>query len=224
MCGRFTVRTAPKVKIDGLRNANLPFAARFNIAPTQEVMVIADLGNGLELTNLVWGLIPSWSMDAKGFINARSETLELKPSFSDSFQKRRCLIQADGFYEWKRSGRAKQAYYIQLSNQASFSFAGIWDRWGTREPVSSCAIITTTANGILKPLHDRMPVILKPEQYEAWLDPKAPPALLKQLLSPLPDADTFCYPVSSAVNDVKNDSPELVRRVDNEIGTTPSLF
>jgi putative SOS response-associated peptidase YedK len=224
MCGRFTVRTAPKVKINHLRNADLPFEARFNIAPTQEVTVIADLGNGLELTRLVWGLIPSWSTDAKGFINARAETLELKPSFSESFQKRRCLILADGFFEWKRSGRAKQPYYIQLIDGASFSFAGIWDRWGTRNPVTSCAIITTTANEILKPLHERMPVILKPEQYETWLDPRTPPAELRRLLSPLPDAETICHSVSSAVNDTKNDCPDLISPVDGEIGTTPSLF
>lgn len=224
MCGRFTVRTAPRVKITHLRSSHLPFEARFNIAPTQEVRVIADLGNGLELTKLVWGLIPSWSTDAKGFINARAETLDLKPSFSESFQKRRCLIQADGFFEWKRTGRAKQAYYIQLTDGAPFSFAGIWDRWGTRDPITSCAIITTTANEILKPLHDRMPVILKPEQYETWLDPRTPPAALEQLLSPLPNAETICHPVSSAVNDTNNDGPDLIIRVDNEIGTTPSLF
>lgn len=224
MCGRFTVQSAPKVKITHLRNAPLSFEARFNIAPTQEVLVIADLGNGLELTKLTWGLIPSWSTDGKAFINARAETLELKPSFSESFQKRRCLIQADGFFEWKRSGRAKQPYYIQLRDGAPFSFAGIWDRWGTRNPITSCAIITTTANATLKPLHDRMPVMLKPEQYEIWLNPRTPRLVLRQLLSPLPDAETICYPVSSAVNDTKNDSPDLIRRVDNEIGTMPSLF
>jgi len=224
MCGRFTVQTAPRVRIAHLRNAQSLFEARFNIAPTQEVTVIADLGNGLELTQLVWGLIPSWSTDGKGFINARAETLELKPSFSESFEKRRCLIQADGFFEWKRTGRAKQPYYIQLTNEAPFSFAGIWDQWGTRNPITSCAIITTTANETLKPLHNRMPVILKPEQYETWLDRSTPAEVLKTLLSPLPDAYTMCYPVSSAVNDVKNEGPDLIRRVDHEIGTTPSLF
>jgi putative SOS response-associated peptidase YedK len=224
MCGRFTVRTAPKVKLDHLRNPDLPFEARFNITPTQEVMVIADFGNGLELTKLVWGLIPSWSTDGKGFINARAETLELKPSFSESFEQRRCLIPADGFFEWKRSGRAKQPYFIQLVDGSPFSFAGIWDRWRTRDPITSCAIITTTANGILKPLHDRMPVILKPEQYEIWLDPNTPLAVLKQLLAPLPDAEISFHPVGSAVNDPKNDTPNLIDRVDHEIGTTPSLF
>lgn len=224
MCGRFTVRTAPKVKLAGLRNSSLPFEARFNVAPTQEVAVIADLGDGLELANLVWGLIPSWSTDGKGFINARAETLEIKPSFSESFQRRRCLIHADGFFEWKRSGRAKQPYYIQMANGGQFSFAGIWDRWGTREPITSCAIITTTANNILKPLHDRMPVMLKPGHFETWLDEETSPAVLRQLLSPLPDAEIICHPVSSAVNDPKNDGPELIDRVDYEVGTTPSLF
>lgn len=224
MCGRFTVRTARRVKLAGMRNADLPFEARYNIAPTQEVLVIADLGNGLELTKLVWGLIPSWSVDRKGFINARAETLETKASFKESFQKRRCLIPADGFFEWKRSGRAKQAFYFQMADESPFSFAGIWDRWGSREPITSCAIITTSANKTLSSIHDRMPVILKPEAYAAWLDPNTELATLRQLLAPLPDADMTFYPVSSAVNYPENDSPELLNRVDHEIGTTPSLF
>ena len=224
MCGRFTVRTAPRVKLKHLNNSALPFEARFNIAPTQEVFIIADLGNGLELAKVAWGLIPAWSTDGKAFINARAETLETKPSFSESFQKRRCLIPADGFFEWKRTGRAKQPHYIQLADESPFSFAGIWDRWGSRNPVTSCAIITTTANDILRPLHNRMPVMLKPEQYERWLDPKTDPAVLKQLLMPLPDADVTFHPVSTAVNHTENDGPELINIVEHEIGTTPSLF
>ena len=223
MCGRFTVRTARRIKLAGLRNPDLPLEPRYNIAPTQEVWVVADLGNGLELTKLVWGLIPARSVDGKGFINARSETLETKPSFRESFQKRRCLILADGFFEWKRSGRAKQAFYIELIDKSPFAFAGIWDRWALRN-ITSCAIITTDANETVRPLHDRMPVILKPESYGAWLDPNNDPGSLKQLLAPFPGSEMTCYPVSSAVNYTENDSPNLIERVDHEIGTTPSLF
>lgn len=223
MCGRFTVRTARRVRLDGVRNSDLPFEARYNIAPTQEVLVVADFGSGLELAKVVWGLIPARSSDGKGFINARAETLETKPSFRESFLKRRCLIPADGFFEWKRSGRAKQAHYIELADKSFFAFAGIWDRWGPRN-IISCAIITTDANELVSTLHDRMPVILKPESYRAWLDPKADPASLKRLLLPLPSSEMSYYPVSSAVNYVDNEGPELVERMDHEIGTTPSLF
>jgi putative SOS response-associated peptidase YedK len=224
MCGRFTVRTARRIKLPGVRNADLPFEARYNIAPTQEVLVIADLGRGLELTKLVWGLIPARSLDGKGFINARAETLETKPSFRESFQKRRCLVLADGFFEWRRTGRAKQAFYFQLTDKSPFAFAGIWDRWENRQPVTSCAIITSSANETVSPLHDRMPVILKPESYATWLDPKTDPTTLKQLLVPFPGTEMTCYPVSSAVNYPDNEGPQLIERVDHEIETTPSLF
>jgi putative SOS response-associated peptidase YedK len=223
MCGRFTVRTAPRVKLDQTNNLDLPFEARFNIAPGQDVLVVADLGNGLELTKFVWGLIPEWSSDGKGFINARAETVETKPSFSEAFRRRRCLILADGFYEWRRTGRSKQAFYFQLSDQSSFAFAGVWDRWG-RPPVNTCAIITTTANAVLQPVHDRMPVILDPESYRMWLDPRTNAASLRELLVPFPDVAMTSHPVSSAVNFVEREGPELITRVDFEVGTTPALF
>ena len=224
MCGRFTVKTPRRINLYGVRNSDLPFEARYNIAPTQEVSVVADFGNGLELAKVVWGLIPARSTDGKGFINARAETLDTKPSFRDSFLNRRCLIPADGFFEWKRSGRAKQAFYIELVDKSPFAFAGIWDRWGYKQTITSCAIVTTSANELVGTLHDRMPVILKPESYKAWLDPKTDPALLKQLLSPLASSEMTCYPVSSAVNYVDNEGPQLVERMDHEVGTTPSLF
>src|SRR5688572_15673761 len=170
MCGRFTIRTAPRVKLPGVRPSDLPFEARYNIAPTQDVFVIADFGSGLELTKLGWGLIPARSSDGKRFINVRAETIELKPSFSESFRRRRCLILADGFFEWKRSGRSKQPYYFQMSDESPFAFAGIWDSWGTKERITSCAIVTINANEILEPIHDRMPVILPPESYHCWLN------------------------------------------------------
>ena len=150
MCGRFTVRTAPRVKLKGVSNPDLPFEARYNIAPTQEVIVVADFGDGPELTKLVWGLIPARSTDGKRFINVRAETIEIKSSFSESFKRRRCLILADGFFEWKRSAKSKQAHYFQITDGSQFAFAGIWDSWGN-EQIKSCAIITTTANETLAP-------------------------------------------------------------------------
>ncbi|HLE63914.1 MAG TPA: SOS response-associated peptidase, partial [Pyrinomonadaceae bacterium] len=129
MCGRFTLKSPGRVKFDGLRTSNLLFEPRYNIAPSQTILAIADSGRGVELSSIIWSLIPSWSNDGKGYINARCETLETKPAFSESFQKRRCLIPADGFFEWKRLGRSKQPYYFQMQDESPFAFAGIWDRW-----------------------------------------------------------------------------------------------
>ncbi len=209
MCGRFTLRTRDRIKLKGLSMSELPFEARYNIAPSQSILAIADFGQGTELTSLTWGLIPSWSSDGKGFINARSETLETKPSFSESFQRRRCLIPADGFFEWKRSGRSKQPYYFQLKDESQFAFAGIWDRWRSGEKlVAAC----------------RMPAILVPESYDVWLSPNTDSVLLKRLLMPFPARNMKSYPVSSVVNYPENDNDQLIKRMDVEVGATPSLF
>ena len=223
MCGRFTIRTAPRVKLPGVRT-DLLFEARYNVAPTQDVFVVADLGNGAELTTLSWGLIPAQSSDGRRFINARGETIETKPSFSESFRRRRCLIFADGFFEWKRSGKSKRPYYIHLRDESQFAFAGIWDSWAAKERINSCAIVTTTANETLKPLHDRMPVILHPDSYQSWLNPQTDPVSLRELLTPFPASAMSSHPVSSAVNSVENDGPELINREDWELGTMLSLF
>ncbi len=225
MCGRFTLKSPGRTKWDYLNRSNLPLLPRYNIAPSQTVMAIADFGHGAKVSALTWGLIPSWSNDGKGFINARCETLETKPSFSESFQRRRCLIPADGFYEWKRSGRSKQPFYFQMEDESLFAFAAVWDRWEKKDvSITSCAIVTTTANELLSPIHDRMPVILEPEAYGTWLDLKTDPAELKELLSPFPASEMKRHPVSSSVNSPGNDSAELIIRVDAEPGTTPSLF
>jgi len=174
---------------------------------------------------MVWGLIPSWSSDGKGLINARAETLEEKPSFSESFRLRRCLIPADGFYEWKRSGRSKQPFYFQMEDESPFAFAGIWDKWQNRDQSSiSCAIITTPPNELVEELHDRMPAILLPEFFEAWLDLNTDRAELQQLLTPVPASKMKMYPVSGAVNSPDNEGVKLVEHVEFESGTTPSLF
>ncbi len=225
MCGRFTLRSRDRIRLKGFCKSNLPFGARYNIAPSQNVMAVGDFGSGLEIADLTWGLIPSWSAEAKAFINARAETLEDKPSFSDSFRLRRCLIPADGFFEWERVGRSKRPFYFQLNDESQFAFAGIWDQSRNDEQaIKSCAIITTSANELIEPLHDRMPAILRPESYEVWLDPKTDPGVLKRMLAPFPSSKMKSYPVSSAVNYPENDSAALLMRVDAEIGTTPSLF
>jgi putative SOS response-associated peptidase YedK len=225
MCGRFTLHSRDRIKLKGLASLDLPFEARYNIAPSQSVLTIGDFGTGLEARLLTWGLIPSWSTDGKGFINARAETLEQKPSFSESFRLRRCLIPADGFFEWKRTGREKRPFYFQVADEMPFAFAGIWDTWSSRgDVVTSCAIITTAANELVDELHDRMPAILRPEYYDVWPNPKTDHAKLKELLTPLPASKMKMHPVSSAVNHPENDNVDLLVRVDAEIGTTPSLF
>ena len=225
MCGRFALHSKDRIKLKGLASLDLPFEARYNIAPSQSVLTIGDFGAGLEGRFLTWGLIPSWSNDGKGFINARAETLEEKPSFSESFRSRRCLIPADGFFEWKRTGREKRPFYFQLHDEFPFAFAGIWDTWRNRgEVVTSCAIITTAANELVDELHDRMPAILLDEFHDAWLDPTTDRAVLTRMLKPFPSFGMKTHPVSSGVNSPDNDSADLLVRVDTEVGQTLSLF
>jgi putative SOS response-associated peptidase YedK len=225
MCGRFTLHSRNRIKLKSLAALYLPFEARYNIAPSQQIFAIADFGKGIEARMLTWGLIPSWSIDGKGFINARAETLEEKPSFSESFRFRRCLIPADGFFEWERTGKEKRPFYFQLLDESPFAFAGIWDALSNRPfVVTSCAIITTAANELVGELHDRMPAILKPDSYDVWLDPKADPGVLEKLLTPFLASKMKSHPVSRAVNTPENDTEELIERVDAEVGTTARLF
>jgi putative SOS response-associated peptidase YedK len=216
MCGRYTLRSRGSGKFYGVPASELPFlAARYNIAPSQDVPVIVERDAKRELTLFQWGLVPSWSKEPKGFINARSETLEQKPSFSESFQRRRCLIPADGFYEWKRNGRSKQPYFFHLKNEAPFAFAGIWDKWKRNGlSITSCAIITTTPNELLATIHDRMPVILSTEAQERWLRGDDGSAELKELLVPFPASEMKSFPVSSGVNRPEVDNEQLVQPID----------
>lgn len=147
--------------------------------------------------SFLWGLIPSWSKEPKGFMNARPETVEDKPSFSESYQRRRCLIPADGFYEWKRMGKTKQPYYFQLTGETPFAFAGIWDEWRNDGiSIASCSIITTTPNDLLAAIHDRMPVILTSEAQDAWLHSDTRIAELRKLMVPFPSHAMKSHPVS----------------------------
>jgi len=164
---------------------------RGNICPTQTVAAVRDDSAGKpHFVNLRWGLIPFWADDMKigaRLINARGETVAEKPAFRTAFRKRRCLIVADGFYEWQTINRKKQPYHFARRDGKPFAFAGLWERWDKGEsPIESCTIITTDANELVRPLHDRMPVILQPEDFERWLDPKEDSGMLQALLQPLP--------------------------------------
>jgi putative SOS response-associated peptidase YedK len=189
---------------------------RYNIAPTQNVPVVRqDPKESIRELSLVrWGLIPSWSKDssvAARMINARSETAATKPAFRDSLKSRRCLIPADGFYEWMRTGKAKQPYCFEVNEGDLFAFAGIWDRW--KDPsgnwIKTCSILTTTPNAVTSPVHDRMPVILGTDAYDLWLDPGMKDVIAAtEQLKPYDARLMRCYPVSTRINSVANDDAE----------------
>lgn len=219
MCGRFVLDAdAQTIQIE-FNLTTLPevgVQARYNIAPTQPVMVITNQSPQVA-TFQRWGLIPSWSKDpsvGSSLINARAETLEEKPSFRASFKRRRCLIPASGFYEWgKGEGKTKQPYYIYLKDKPVFAFAGLWDVWNspTGEEIHTCTIITAEPNDLIRPLHHRMAVILDPEDYELWLSPDELPATALKPLLNIYSADEMAYhAVSTLVNNVRNDSPACI--------------
>ncbi len=224
MCGRFTLKSPGRIKFDRINRSRIPpLFPRYNIAPSQSVLAIVQRRTELEASLLQWGLIPSWSKEAKGFINARSETIEEKPSFSESFQKRKCLIPADGFYEWQRSGKIAQPYFFQMKDESPFAFAGIWDEWqGDESSITSCGIITTRANELLASIHDRMPVILREEAHDMWLNEE--PESVRKLLTPFPASEMTSHAVSYDVNHPKVDDEHLVRPVEPNLGVTPRLF
>jgi len=217
MCGRFTLTQSPELVAELFELDELPrFVAGFNIAPTQPVPVVRAGKAAREFDYLYWGLIPSWSKDPSigaRMINARSETVTEKPSFRTAFKRRRCLILADGFYEWQKIGSKKQPYYIHLLDHQPFGFAGLWEHWQgpNGDEIESCTILTTAANDLMRPIHDRMPIILPPEDHRRWLDPsiQAAPQILP-LLRPYPDSQMQIYPVSTAVNNPSHDSPDCI--------------
>ena len=222
MCGRFTLRTPADELARLFTDLHCPdlglFRPRFNIAPTQNVQVVraAAHDGGVEYATLRWGLVPSWSKSLTGppLINARSETVAEKSSFRTAFRRRRCLIPADGFYEWQAvTPKQKQPQYITLRSGQPFAFAGLWESWqppdGPR--IESCTILTTAANDLMQQFHDRMPVILSPAEYALWLDAElTDPAALLPMLDQYPAEEMTAFPVSTLVNSVRNDSPELI--------------
>ena len=192
----------------------------YNVAPTQEVpAVVAGNGGGdRRLEMLRWGLIPSWADDpgiGARMINARSETVAEKPSFRRAFKERRCLIPADGFYEWQKTNGGKQPHYIRMKNGRPFAFAGLWESWkGDGNEIRSCTILTTNPNDVAGEIRNRMPVILPPEGYEVWLDPDVRETdQLLSLLAPYPPSDMEAYPVSRRVNSPSNNEPSCVESV-----------
>jgi len=214
MCGRFTLFEADKIlsKEFGVSGAP-PLSPRYNIAPSQPVTAVraTSTGSGREFALLRWGLIPSWSKDpaiGNRLINARAETVQEKPSFRNAFRRHRCLIPTNGFYEWQRQERGKQPYFVRMRDERLFAFAGLWDRWESpdKRVIETCTILTTAANTVLAPIHDRMPVIVPPEEYARWLD-TAPQntGSLATLLVPFPPEEMLAFPVSSRVNAPSND-------------------
>lgn len=210
MCGRYSLTTPTEAMRALFGFDELPnLGVRYNIAPTQDVPVVRHGESGeREFASIRWGLVPAWAKEIGGsapLINARSETIAEKPSFRDAFQRRRCLIPSDGFYEWKTENGEKQAYRIALPDDEPFAFAGIWEQWRSAqgELLDSCAIITTDASAQIAEIHHRMPVILSPDHHEDWLATPSG-ALLGAYAGELK-----AYPVSNAVNKVANDARAL---------------
>ena len=223
MCGRFVlVATAEQMnQMFDLRHMPDTLAQRFNIAPSQQVAVITN-ERPRELAWHKWGLIPSWAKDAKignRMINARSETAAEKPSFRSAFRRRRCLIPASGFFEWQRTGTRKQPMYISLREQPLFAFAGLWEQWVSPggDTLLSATILTTEANEFVAPVHQRMPVILAPEDHGAWLQP-ADRETHQRLLQPCAPDIMQAWPVSTFVNRPGNDSPETIEPLQDQAG------
>jgi len=219
MCGRFTLGATAATLAAQFDLANVPtWTPRYNIAPTQEVLVVLQPSPqaNREARLHRWGLIPPWAKDpsiGNRMINARAETVATKPAFRRAFKERRCLLLADGLYEWQRQERRKQPFYIRLRDGRPFAFAGLWEHWEGCEgmAIQSCTILTTTSNEVVGRIHDRMPVILNPTDYDRWLDAGIQePAVLKPLLRPYPADEMMAYPVSTRVNNPANDSPECV--------------
>ena len=221
MCGRFALIVDASVLAD-VFDVDPPqeLQPRFNIAPTQTIPIVrSGKERPRELALVRWGLVPSWAKDEKigaRMINARGETVAEKPSFRSAVKTRRCLIPADGFYEWVRTGEGKQPHFVHFGDARPFAFAGLWERWHKEpgEPLETCTIITTTPNELLTDLHHRMPVILPPDRYGEWLDPRPlVPERLQNLLVPHSAEGMEAYPVSTYVNRPANDCPECIARL-----------
>lgn len=233
MCGRFTLETSIS-EVAGIFDAAAPdeladLPARYNIAPTQPILVVrgaareagagAD-GGSRELALVRWGLLPGWVEDPEDWpplINARAETLDRKPAFEDAFRFRRCLVPADGFFEWRREGGGKQPYLVRARAEGPMTFAGLWERWvGPEGAVESCTIVTTDANELLRPIHDRMPAILDSTAGARWIDPHLRiPDALAGLLRPFPSESLIAYPVSRAVNRADAEGPACVEPLED---------
>jgi putative SOS response-associated peptidase YedK len=221
MCGRFVQCSDPDIYASHFDAVTLFDAKpRYNLAPTQQVLVVrkTEEGGG-ELVPLRWGLIPSWSKgpdSGYSMINARAETLDTKPAYRNAFKHRRCLIPTEGFYEWKAAGKTKTPFLIRRADGEPFGMAGLWERWHGKddETIESCTIIVTEANALIRGLHDRMPIIISPADYAAWLNPENKDRdALRGLLRPADPEPWMFREVSRKVNSPNNDGPELIEPV-----------
>jgi putative SOS response-associated peptidase YedK len=224
MCGRYRLSRRKQIIEDHFdcEPWNEDWSPRYNIAPTQPVPVIRQHPKEpvRQISNMRWGLIPNWARDASiasGTINAKSETAATKPAFRDPMRLRRCLIPADGLYEWLRAAKSKQPFCFEVNDGQLFAFAGLWDGWKNADGqwVKTCSILTTTPNAVTSAIHDRMPVILEPASYDVWLDPGMQNvAAISELLKPYEARFMRCYPVSIRINHVANDDEECSRPVE----------
>ncbi|MGB7931162.1 MAG: SOS response-associated peptidase [Gammaproteobacteria bacterium] len=219
MCGRFTLHT-PEMRLREVfhleHTAYLGLKPRYNIAPSQQVPIIRETDTSREMVMAKWGLVPHWSKEAKtkySTINARIETVTEKPVYRSPFKHRRCLIPADGFYEWKVTDDRKVPHYIRMEDRDVFALAGLWDHWeGDGERLESCSIIVLPANEVMKPLHDRMPAIIAPAHYELWLDPRVTDkADIMGCLNSAPSTNLLTYPVSTWVNSPKHNDDRCIQ-------------
>jgi putative SOS response-associated peptidase YedK len=218
MCGRFTLTTDAKKLAEAFEEFEPPqeISPRYNIAPSQPIAVVANNGQH-RVEFFKWGLVPSWAKDpaiGNRMINARGETLAEKPSFKTAYRRRRCLILADGFYEWRRNpDKSKTPIYVQLESREPFAFAGLWEAWHSPadDTILSCTIITTEPNDFMANIHNRMPVILPRHSFARWLEQAEQSAdKLNDLLAPYPAEEMTAYPVSTVVNNPRNDTPECI--------------
>jgi len=218
MCGRYSITSAPEAIRALFRYEEAPeFPPRYNVAPTQPIPVVRLIDGKRRFSLMRWGLVPAWVKDPAGFsllINARGETVCDKPAVRNAMKYRRCLIPADGFYEWQAGARGKQPFYIRAKDGAPLAFAGLWETWTgpNGEELDTAAIVTTRANATLSPLHDRMPVIVSPEAFDLWLDCTHVDARTAEaLIAPAPDNQLEFWPVSTLVNRTANDHPNLMQ-------------
>lgn len=219
MCGRYAVTSAPEAIRALFGYPEQPnFPPRYNIAPTQPIAIVRLMDGKRQFALVRWGLLPSWVKDPKNFallINARGESVIDKPAFSAAMKRRRCLVPADGFYEWKAIGTRKQPYYVRAKSGQPLAFAGLWETWTgpNGEELETAAIVTTRANRALAAIHERMPVIVPPEAFNLWVDcANVDPETAAALISPASENLLDTYEVSTAVNRTANDNPELVER------------
>lgn len=229
MCGRYSFTSAPEAMRQLFRYIERPnFPPRYNIAPTQPIAIVRLVDGERHFALVRWGFLPSWVKDPKTFtpvINARGESVIDKPAFRAAMKRRRCLIPADGFYEWQKAGDRKRPYFVRARSGAPLAFAGLWETWAgpNGEELETAAIVTTRANRSLSPIHDRMPVIVPPEAFGLWLNnAEVDATTAAALIQPAPDDLLEAYEISTAVNRAANDSPKLIEPVVASAEPTPA--